>query len=140
MAGVRENVHLQPKSKAEIRKVEWFPLSDLPENLKDKDCKERTGYSSGSFFIMIPFLQKIKEWIKAEKDRSISKIIQNNEDLKVCSEKSSNDSYIPDPWRDFSFCLEEIEMAALGFPVEFMGNMRLRWNHWYSAILNLNMH
>ena len=128
VAGLRENVHLEPRSKAEIRSVQWFKISDLPENLKDKDCKERTGYSSGSFFIMIPFIQKIKDWIKDEKKRSISKVIEEQESPSIGFSKkcSTANSFIPDSWRNFSFCQEEIEMASLGFPVEFMGNMRLR--------------
>ena len=118
----------------EIRDVKWFDIADLPSSVKDRNCKEITGYSATSFFLVLPFLNKLKTWIQEKKSTDSSMIqILNTETSVEESESSSSSSmlpqqFLPESWKTFSFEQEEISLLSMGFPAEFTGRLRYGFN------------
>lgn len=55
--GVPRNTKFIPRTRNEIRALQWFPIADLPNNKKDAMTKVRLGVSSGSFFMVFPFVR-----------------------------------------------------------------------------------
>lgn len=54
ICGVQKDTKFQPRTRKEIKNVGWFSLAHLPNNKKDM-IKGRTGLSSNTFFMVIPF-------------------------------------------------------------------------------------
>lgn len=50
----------QPKTRFEIKACEWFPVSDLPTSKKDSTPKVKMGVSANSFFMVLPFVKRLK--------------------------------------------------------------------------------
>ncbi|XP_017793788.1 PREDICTED: m7GpppN-mRNA hydrolase [Habropoda laboriosa] len=63
ICGVQKDTKFQPKTRKEIKNVEWFSLADLPNNKKDMTPKVKTGVGPNSFFMVIPFVRKMRRWI-----------------------------------------------------------------------------
>lgn len=57
MSGINENVKLQPRTRNEIKSVEWFSINDLPTNKKDMTSKVKFGVGPNSFFMVLPFIK-----------------------------------------------------------------------------------
>nr|XP_018906093.1 PREDICTED: m7GpppN-mRNA hydrolase isoform X1 [Bemisia tabaci] len=64
VSGVRRDVKFEPRTRNEIKAVEWFPISDLPTSRKDMTPKIKCGYGPSSFFMVLPFMRRLKAWIK----------------------------------------------------------------------------
>ena len=73
---MREDLRLTPRCPKEIKNIKWFNLASLPRNLKDKSCLENTGYTSGSFYWTLPFLNKLEQFIEQRE----SKYFRNEEE------------------------------------------------------------
>lgn len=58
ICGVQEDTKFQPKTRNEIRNVEWFPIADLPSSKKDMTPKVKTRIGGKSFFMVIPFVRQ----------------------------------------------------------------------------------
>lgn len=63
ITGVQLNTKFQPRTRYEIKAVEWFPIADLPSNKKDMTPKHKIGVGPNAFFMVLPFLRKVKRWI-----------------------------------------------------------------------------
>lgn len=50
----------QPKTRYEIKACEWFPVADLPNSKKDATPKVKMGVSANSFFMVLPFVKRLK--------------------------------------------------------------------------------
>lgn len=57
ICGVQKDTKFQPKTRKEIKNVEWFSLADLPNNKKDMTPKVKTGVGPNAFFMVIPFVR-----------------------------------------------------------------------------------
>lgn len=55
--GVNEDTKFQPKTRNEIKSVEWFSIQDLPSTKKDLTTKTKTGVGAKSFFMVYPFIK-----------------------------------------------------------------------------------
>ncbi|XP_064620031.1 m7GpppN-mRNA hydrolase-like [Lineus longissimus] len=74
---VPKETHFEPRTRKEIKRIDWFKLEDLPSHKKDMTSKEKTGLNPNSFFMVIPFIRQLKKWIarkqgKPEYDMSMT--------------------------------------------------------------------
>lgn len=58
--GISMNTKFQPKTRNEIKACEWFPITDLPTSKKDATPKLKMGVNPNSFFMVLPFIKRIK--------------------------------------------------------------------------------
>ncbi|KAF3420005.1 hypothetical protein E2986_04885 [Frieseomelitta varia] len=64
ICGVQKDTKFQPKTRKEIKNVEWFSLADLPNSKKDMTPKLKTGVGPNAFFMVIPFVRRMRRWIQ----------------------------------------------------------------------------
>lgn len=57
ITGVQRNTKFQPRTRYEIKAVEWFPIADLPSSKKDMTPKHKIGVGPNAFFMVLPFLR-----------------------------------------------------------------------------------
>lgn len=57
ISGVQEDTKFQPKTRKEIKNVEWFDVADLPNNKKDMTPKVKIGVGPNAFFMVVPFVK-----------------------------------------------------------------------------------
>jgi mRNA-decapping enzyme subunit 2 len=57
ITGVPHHTKFIPRTRNEIRAVQWFIIADLPTNKKDALTKSRVGFGSSSFFMVFPFVR-----------------------------------------------------------------------------------
>lgn len=70
--GVSLDTKFHPKTRKEIRSLEWFRVDQLPIHKRDLRCKEEVGIPPNSFFMIIPFIREIRRWIRSQKNLGIS--------------------------------------------------------------------
>lgn len=63
--------HFAPRTRKEIKCIEWFPVDFLPTTKNDIITKTNLGKNSNSFFMIIPFIKRLKKWI-SERGRNQS--------------------------------------------------------------------
>ncbi|XP_071437191.1 m7GpppN-mRNA hydrolase isoform X1 [Pithys albifrons albifrons] len=61
--GVPKNTKFNPKTRREIRNVEWFSINKLPCHRNDMTPKSKLGLAPNKFFMAIPFIRPLREWI-----------------------------------------------------------------------------
>jgi len=66
--GVSLDTKFHPKTRKEIRSLEWFRVDHLPTHKRDLRCKEEVGIPPNSFFMVIPFVREIRRWIRRKKN------------------------------------------------------------------------
>ncbi|KAF9966588.1 mRNA-decapping enzyme subunit 2, partial [Actinomortierella ambigua] len=87
--GVPEDTVFVPQTRKEISKIEWHNVSDLPSSkAKPVDRGAQSGKESGSevpnpkhpsrYFMVIPFVHKLKAWIAAQRKLAKRKGPQQN--------------------------------------------------------------
>ncbi|KYM79586.1 mRNA-decapping enzyme 2 [Atta colombica] len=69
ISGVQKDTKFQPKTRKEIKNVEWFAVADLPNTKKDMTPKMKMGVSPKAFFMVVPFVKRIKRWIQEKQQR-----------------------------------------------------------------------
>lgn len=67
---IPRDTQFNPRTRNEIKACEWFPIADLPSSKKDMTPKIKMGVSPNSFFMVMPFVKKIRRWI-AEKNPKV---------------------------------------------------------------------
>ena len=67
--GVSLETEFAPRTRKEIKKVEWFRVEHLPVNKKDMNCKTHFGLPPNAFFMVIPFVKKLRQFIKNQRGR-----------------------------------------------------------------------
>ncbi|XP_056323124.1 m7GpppN-mRNA hydrolase [Danio aesculapii] len=70
--GVPKDTKFNPKTRKEIRNIEWFPVDKLPCHRNDMTPKSKLGLAPNKFFMAIPFMRQLKEWIAKHKGESTS--------------------------------------------------------------------
>lgn len=63
VCGISKDTKFQPRTRNEIKSCEWFSLSDLPSNKKDHTPKLKIGVSANAFFMVLPFVKRLKRWV-----------------------------------------------------------------------------
>lgn len=58
---VPKSTQFKPRTRCEIKACSWFAVSDLPNHKKDATPKVKIGVSSNSFFMVFPFIKRIKQ-------------------------------------------------------------------------------
>ncbi|KAL7304317.1 hypothetical protein TKK_0003117 [Trichogramma kaykai] len=81
--GVPEDTKFEPRTRNEIKSIQWFDLNDLPNHRKDMRCKAKLGVVPNQFFMAIPFVNKIKEWASEEFAKTGHKKGQRNRHKSV---------------------------------------------------------
>ncbi|XP_061654806.1 m7GpppN-mRNA hydrolase isoform X1 [Phyllopteryx taeniolatus] len=61
--GVSKDTKFNPKTRKEIRNIEWFSIEKLPCHRNDMTPKSKLGLAPNRFFMAIPFIRPLKEWI-----------------------------------------------------------------------------
>uniref|UniRef100_A0A671VZ66 m7GpppN-mRNA hydrolase n=1 Tax=Sparus aurata TaxID=8175 RepID=A0A671VZ66_SPAAU len=61
--GVSKDTKFNPKTRKEIRNIEWFPIEKLPCHRNDMTPKSKLGLAPNRFFMAIPFIRPLREWI-----------------------------------------------------------------------------
>nr|XP_014290115.2 uncharacterized protein LOC106689574 isoform X1 [Halyomorpha halys]XP_014290116.2 uncharacterized protein LOC106689574 isoform X1 [Halyomorpha halys]XP_014290117.2 uncharacterized protein LOC106689574 isoform X1 [Halyomorpha halys] len=59
--GINKQEKFEPKTRNEIKAVNWFPICDIPSNKKQATLKLGTG--ANTFFLVSPFLRRLRQWI-----------------------------------------------------------------------------
>lgn len=75
ISGISRDTKFQPRTRYEIKACEWFPVVDLPNNKKDNTPKVKMGVSPHAFFMVLPFVKRIKSLLnkpKAQRQKSLS--------------------------------------------------------------------
>lgn len=57
ISGVQNNIKFEPKTRKEIKNVEWFSVADLPNSKKDMTPKMKIGVGPNAFFMVVPFVK-----------------------------------------------------------------------------------
>lgn len=68
--GVSKDTKFNPKTRKEIRNIEWFPIEKLPCHRNDMTPKSKLGLAPNRFFMAIPFIRPLREWISKLKGES----------------------------------------------------------------------
>ncbi|XP_034047399.1 m7GpppN-mRNA hydrolase isoform X2 [Thalassophryne amazonica] len=68
--GVSKDTKFNPKTRKEIRNIEWFPVEKLPCHRNDMTPKSKLGLAPNRFFMAIPFIRSLREWIARLKGES----------------------------------------------------------------------
>lgn len=50
-----------PQTRCEIKSCSWFAVADLPSSKKDWTPKSKMGVSANSFFMVMPFVKRLKQ-------------------------------------------------------------------------------
>ncbi|KFQ31569.1 m7GpppN-mRNA hydrolase, partial [Merops nubicus] len=61
--GVPKNTKFNPKTRREIRNIEWFSIDKLPCHRNDMTPKSKLGLAPNKFFMAIPFIRPLRKWI-----------------------------------------------------------------------------
>uniref|UniRef100_A0A8C9VDS4 mRNA-decapping enzyme 2 n=1 Tax=Scleropages formosus TaxID=113540 RepID=A0A8C9VDS4_SCLFO len=78
--GVPKETKFNPKTRKEIRNIEWFPVDKLPCHRNDMTPKSKLGLAPNKFFMAIPFIRPLREWIakhKADSSDSEEELVPN---------------------------------------------------------------
>ncbi|XP_056393435.1 m7GpppN-mRNA hydrolase isoform X2 [Hyla sarda] len=62
--GVSKDTKFNPKTRREIRNIEWFPIEKLPCHKNDMTPKSKLGLAPNKFFMVIPFIKPLRDWLK----------------------------------------------------------------------------
>lgn len=69
ITGISRSTKFQPKTRCEIKACEWFAIADLPNNKKDNTPKVKMGVSPNAFFMVLPFVKRLKVLSNAKSKR-----------------------------------------------------------------------
>lgn len=61
--GVSKDTKFIPKTRKEIRNIEWFSIEKLPCHRNDMTPKSKLGLAPNRFFMAIPFIRPLRDWI-----------------------------------------------------------------------------
>lgn len=61
--GIPKDTKFNPKTRREIRNIEWFSIEKLPCHRNDMTPKSKLGLAPNKFFMAIPFIRPLKDWL-----------------------------------------------------------------------------
>lgn len=59
ISGIPRDTKFQPRTRNEIKSVEWFTVADLPSSKKDNTPKVKIGVGPNAFFMVMPFIRQV---------------------------------------------------------------------------------
>ncbi|ETN66554.1 mRNA-decapping enzyme 2 [Anopheles darlingi] len=62
--GVPLTTVFEPKTRNEIKCCSWFPVEQLPVTKHENLIKDNQNFSGNSFFMILPFVKRLKRWIE----------------------------------------------------------------------------
>lgn len=83
---VSMDTKFQPKTRCEIKSCAWFPVADLPNNKKDATPKMKMGVSPNAFFMVLPFVKRLKQICNG----TVKKSQQKHSETKTKSSEVKN--------------------------------------------------
>ncbi|KFP60937.1 m7GpppN-mRNA hydrolase, partial [Cariama cristata] len=110
--GVPKNTKFNPKTRREIRNIEWFSIDKLPCHRNDMTPKSKLGLAPNKFFMAIPFIRPLREWISrrngdsSDSDNGISSAgstpskpnLEKARSKLCCSQQVFTDSFSGEQW------------------------------------------
>lgn len=94
--GVPLDTKFKPKTRKEIRSLQWFPIEALPAHKRDMTPKS-LNMTANNFFMVIPFIKNMRKWIRnklypheSEQDTTTPSSIQKqtkNRDKEIKKQK-----------------------------------------------------
>ncbi|XP_075163981.1 decapping mRNA 2 isoform X2 [Haematobia irritans] len=66
--GVSLETKFSPRTRNEIKCCDWFPIDSLPVNRNDAISKAKFGLNANSFFMIIPFVKRLKKWVNDKRN------------------------------------------------------------------------
>ncbi|KAM9841442.1 m7GpppN-mRNA hydrolase [Aulostomus maculatus] len=69
--GVSKETKFNPKTRKEIRNIEWFSIEKLPCHRNDMTPKSKLGLAPNRFFMAIPFIRPLREWLSRLKGETM---------------------------------------------------------------------
>ncbi|XP_016286845.1 m7GpppN-mRNA hydrolase isoform X3 [Monodelphis domestica] len=61
--GIPKDTKFNPKTRREIRNIDWFSIEKLPCHRNDMTPKSKLGLAPNKFFMAIPFIRPLRDWI-----------------------------------------------------------------------------
>ncbi|XP_048359313.1 m7GpppN-mRNA hydrolase isoform X1 [Sphaerodactylus townsendi] len=61
--GIPKDTKFNPKTRREIRNIEWFSVDKLPCHRNDMTPKSKLGLAPNKFFMTIPFIRPLRDWL-----------------------------------------------------------------------------
>ncbi|XP_059949224.1 m7GpppN-mRNA hydrolase isoform X2 [Mesoplodon densirostris] len=61
--GIPKDTKFNPKTRREIRHIEWFSIEKLPCHRNDMTPKSKLGLAPNKFFMAIPFIRPLRDWL-----------------------------------------------------------------------------
>ena len=122
--GVPENTPFCPKTKFEIRAIQWFPVDLLPSSKKDA-IPDGLGLTHNGLYMVMPFVRAIRKWIASKnrkndhRRRSTQPTNHHQQNLRQSQRQSfSKDNvpfgsmdYIPKAWQNFTVKKKDLFQA-----------------------------
>lgn len=90
ITNVSKTTKFEPRTRREIKEVRWFALDELPVHRKDTRTKQTLGYSPNSFFMVIPFLKGLKQWISNNSNLNNQLMSNSNSTGKIVNQRSQS--------------------------------------------------
>nr|CAG4644029.1 EOG090X07NG [Lepidurus arcticus] len=95
VSGVPYATKFTPRTRNEIRSIQWFPVQDLPLSKKDNTPKVKLGLSSNCFFLVFPFVKLIRNWIAAKQQKAhLIKIRNKDMEMAASARKKGQQNFI----------------------------------------------
>ncbi|ALC43855.1 Dcp2, partial [Drosophila busckii] len=86
------NTHFAPRTRNEIRSCEWFCIDALPINKNDAISKAKLGKNSNSFFMIIPFVKRLKHWVNERRNGIERPVVRRRKVSGQQSPKTNNNN------------------------------------------------
>lgn len=85
--GVSRDTKFNPKTRKEIRNIEWFPIDKLPSHRNDMTPKSKLGLAPNRFFMAIPFIRPLRDWVARWRGHEST---DSEEDLSITPGKAAD--------------------------------------------------
>ncbi|GAB0097434.1 uncharacterized protein DMENIID0001_130710 [Sergentomyia squamirostris] len=85
VCNVPKDTKFIPRTRNEIKCCEWFPIDLLPVSKTDTVAKSNVGYTANSFFMILPFMKRLKKFVNTRREESAGK--KNGKNQAVSSGK-----------------------------------------------------
>ncbi|KAL1490789.1 hypothetical protein ABEB36_013426 [Hypothenemus hampei] len=90
---IPQSTEFKPRTRCEIKACNWFAVHDLPISKKDATPKMKMGVSPNSFFMVLPFIKRLKQICSSQASvrRHRQKTMSLNENDTTSKSKNKGD-------------------------------------------------
>ncbi|CAN7984768.1 unnamed protein product [Ixodes hexagonus] len=71
IVGVPRDTPFSPRTRKEIKSVDWFSIADLPSHKRDQAPKATLGLNANAFFMVMPFVKPLRKWLFSSRQRRL---------------------------------------------------------------------